>query len=493
MVDGAKHAGETLGGVVGVVARGVPPGLGSYARWEDRLDGQLAQAVMAIQAVKAVAIGAGVETAALPGSLAHDPILLGRRGLRRGSNHAGGIEGGVSNGEEIVVRAYMKPIATLRDPLPSVDLATGEAARAALRALRRHRRAGVRRDRRGRGSRSCWRERCSPSSAATASERHAGGDRRVSQTPREARPGRVCCTVTDGGAMKIKRAAKYGFCSGVRVADIKVKRFARGGGRGAILGQVVHNERVVDEMAGLGVRTVKSMDEVTDGVIVFSAHGVPSSFHAGGAEARPRDPRHHLQVRLRHPPRVAGSARWRRAPRLHRRPRPPRGDRLHARPRSRPLPHRPHRARTRRPSTGRSTRRSRSSTRRRSTPRSTRTSCAPSRDANPRAVRADTICYATKENQDAARALASDPEVDLVLVVGGKHSANTRHLHDICARFKPSYLVQGVEDIDPAWLRGRRLRRPHGWRLDPRLRDRRGRAALARACGGPGRPNFEVS
>ncbi len=131
LVDGAKHAGETLGGVVGVVARGVPPGLGSYAQWEDRLDGQLAQAVMAIQAVKAVAIGAGVETAALPGSRSHDPILPGRHGLRRGSNHAGGIEGGVSNGEEIVVRAFMKPIATLRDPLPSVDLATGEAARAA--------------------------------------------------------------------------------------------------------------------------------------------------------------------------------------------------------------------------------------------------------------------------------------------------------------------------------------------------------------------------
>ncbi|TAM44306.1 MAG: chorismate synthase [Acidobacteria bacterium] len=131
LVDGAKHAGETLGGVVGVVARGVPPGLGSYAQWHDRLDGQLAQAVMAIQAVKAVAIGAGVETAARPGSLSHDPILPGRHGLRRGSNHAGGIEGGVSNGEEIVVRAFMKPIATLRDPLPSVDLATGDAARAA--------------------------------------------------------------------------------------------------------------------------------------------------------------------------------------------------------------------------------------------------------------------------------------------------------------------------------------------------------------------------
>lgn len=130
-IDAAKHAGETLGGVVGVVARCVPPGLGSYARWEERLDGQLAQAVMAVQAVKAVAIGAGIEAASLPGSLAHDAIQPGREGLRRGSNRAGGIEGGVSNGEEVVIRAFMKPIATLREPLPSVDLATGETARAA--------------------------------------------------------------------------------------------------------------------------------------------------------------------------------------------------------------------------------------------------------------------------------------------------------------------------------------------------------------------------
>ena len=130
-IDKAKHAGETLGGVVGVVARGVPPGLGSYARWEERLDGQLAQAVMAVQAVKAVAIGAGIETPSLPGSQAHDPILPGDDGLRRGSNRAGGIEAGVSNGEEVVVRAFMKPISTLREPLPSVDLATGKAARAA--------------------------------------------------------------------------------------------------------------------------------------------------------------------------------------------------------------------------------------------------------------------------------------------------------------------------------------------------------------------------
>jgi len=130
-VDAARHAGETLGGVVGVVARGVPPGLGSYARWEERLDGRLAQAVMAVQAVKAVAIGAGIEAAARPGSKAHDPIVPGRGGLRRSSNHAGGVEAGISNGEEVVLRAFMKPIATLREPLPSVDLATGAAARAA--------------------------------------------------------------------------------------------------------------------------------------------------------------------------------------------------------------------------------------------------------------------------------------------------------------------------------------------------------------------------
>jgi chorismate synthase len=129
-IEEAKHAGETLGGVVGVVARGVPPGLGSFMRWEERLDGQLAHAVMAVQAIKAVAIGAGIESAGLPGSGAHDPIAPGPTGLRRLANRAGGIEGGISNGEEIVVRAFMKPIATLREPLPSVDLATGEASTA---------------------------------------------------------------------------------------------------------------------------------------------------------------------------------------------------------------------------------------------------------------------------------------------------------------------------------------------------------------------------
>ena len=130
-VEEAKHRGETLGGVVGVVARGVPPGLGSYTHWEQRLDGLLAQAVLSVPAVKAVAIGAGLEQAGLFGSQAHDPILLAENGVRRGSNHAGGIEGGVSNGEEIVLRAFMKPIATLRNPLPSVELRTMAPAPAA--------------------------------------------------------------------------------------------------------------------------------------------------------------------------------------------------------------------------------------------------------------------------------------------------------------------------------------------------------------------------
>jgi len=253
--------------------------------------------------------------------------------------------------------------------------------------------------------------------------------------------------------MKIKRAAKYGFCSGVRVADIKVKRFAKGGGRGAILGQVVHNERVVDEMARLGVRTINSMDEVREGVIVFSAHGVPPSLHE---EAKRRgldvldttcrfvydihheaqravasgthlvfvgDPNHREVIgythdlepalfHIVHTVEEAKAVDWSAYPAIR-------------------------------------------------ILYQTTLNAEEYEDvvtiierANANTARADTICYATKENQDAARALASDPEVDLVLVVGGKHSANTRHLHDICARSKPSYLVQDAQDVDPAWLEG---------------------------------------
>jgi 4-hydroxy-3-methylbut-2-enyl diphosphate reductase len=253
--------------------------------------------------------------------------------------------------------------------------------------------------------------------------------------------------------MKIKRAAKYGFCSGVRVADIKVKRFAKGGARGAILGQVVHNERVVEEMAQLGVRTVHALDEVSEPVVVFSAHGVPPSFHH---EAHRRgleildttckfvydihhesqdalsqgahlvfigDPGHREVVgytndldaasyHIVHTVEQARAIDWSGYPAI----RVFYQTTLNAADYEEVARH--------------------------------------IESANPSTRRADTICYATKENQDAARELASDPEVQLVLVVGGKHSANTRHLWEICQRTRPSYLVQGAEDLDPAWLVG---------------------------------------
>src|SRR5205823_12562639 len=114
-------------GVVEVRANGVPPGLGSYASKEDRLDARLAFALMGIQAVKGVEVGDGFALASLRGSEAHDEI---RPGLRRDTNHAGGLEAGISNGEDIVVRAAMKPLPTLMKPLASVDLASGEEAQA---------------------------------------------------------------------------------------------------------------------------------------------------------------------------------------------------------------------------------------------------------------------------------------------------------------------------------------------------------------------------
>jgi chorismate synthase len=129
-VDEARAERDTLGGVVEVRAQGVPPGLGSYATKEERLDARLAAALMGIQAVKGVEIGDGFELAGLRGSEAHDEIVRDERGLHRTTNRAGGIEGGVSNGEEIVVRAAMKPLPTLMQPLASVDLRTGEPGEA---------------------------------------------------------------------------------------------------------------------------------------------------------------------------------------------------------------------------------------------------------------------------------------------------------------------------------------------------------------------------
>ena len=134
-VDKVLRTGDSLGGVFEVVAHGVPPGLGTYAQWDERLDALLAGAVMSLQAVKAVEIGSGVAAAASPGSAVHDEIGYGQpanfTAFTRTRNNAGGIEGGVSNGEEVRVRGYLKPISTLRRPLQSVDFATREPVRAA--------------------------------------------------------------------------------------------------------------------------------------------------------------------------------------------------------------------------------------------------------------------------------------------------------------------------------------------------------------------------
>jgi len=253
--------------------------------------------------------------------------------------------------------------------------------------------------------------------------------------------------------MKIRRAAKYGFCAGVRIADKKVKKFAAEGHRGAILGQVVHNERVVQEMEALGVATVERLDEVAGGTIVFSAHGVPTSFHQRARERGLRildttcpfvydihdeavvalgqgahlvfigDPRHREVIGYTHDldpasyhvlatVEEAERIDWSRYPKvkifyqttLN-------ADEFEEL------------ART-----------------------------IESRGVEVR--RADTICYATKENQEAAHELGRDPAIDLILVVGGKRSANTRHLWEICQRYKPSRLVQGAGDLLPEWFAG---------------------------------------
>lgn len=251
--------------------------------------------------------------------------------------------------------------------------------------------------------------------------------------------------------MKVKRAAKYGFCSGVRIADLKVKRFAAGGGRGAILGQVVHNERVVQEMEDLGVRTVEAIESIQEPTIVFSAHGVPPSFHdrarASGLNILDTTCKFVYDMHRESQDALAAGAHLVFI-----------GDAKH------------------------------------------REVIGYTSDLDPAAYhivstvaaahavdwsqyakikvfyqttlnaeefedvvrtierraanveRADTICYATKQNQDAARALAHDPDVDVIVVIGGSRSANTKHLWEICRESKPSYLVQGADDLDAAWF-----------------------------------------
>ncbi|MBI4852810.1 MAG: chorismate synthase [Acidobacteria bacterium] len=133
-IDKTKESGDTLGGIFEVVAKNIPIGLGSHTQWDLRLDGLLAQSIMAIQAVKAVEIGEGMEGARLAGSKFHDEIGYNKekKHFTRLTNHAGGVEGGISNGEEIRVRGYLKPISTLRKPLQSVDVDTKEISVAAF-------------------------------------------------------------------------------------------------------------------------------------------------------------------------------------------------------------------------------------------------------------------------------------------------------------------------------------------------------------------------
>jgi len=256
--------------------------------------------------------------------------------------------------------------------------------------------------------------------------------------------------------MRVKRAAKYGFCSGVRIADLKVKRFAAGGGRGAILGQVVHNERVVEEMETLGVRTVDEIAAVAEPTIVFSAHGVPPSFHSDATSRGLKvldttckfvydihreskdalaagyhlvfigDPNHREVIGYTHDldPAVYDIVlrisdvekidwtKWDKVKVFYQ----------------------------------------------------TTLNAAEFEDVVQRigqlskqVDRADTICYATKENQDAARELAADPEIDVIVVIGGRKSANTKHLWEICREAKPAYLVQGASDVDPSWFSAARV------------------------------------
>jgi 4-hydroxy-3-methylbut-2-enyl diphosphate reductase len=255
--------------------------------------------------------------------------------------------------------------------------------------------------------------------------------------------------------VKVKRAAKYGFCAGVRIADQKVKKFAAQGNSGHILGQVVHNERVVDEMDRLGVHTVHELGEITSGTVVFSAHGVPPSFHERARRQGLRildttcpfvydihdeasralaegahlvfvgDPRHREVVGYTHDldpdtyhvlETVAQAEKidWSLYPKV----------RIFYQ-----------------------------------TTLNADDFEELARYIESRVVearRADTICYATKQNQEAAHELGRDAEVDLLLVVGGTRSANTRHLWEICRRYKPSYLIQGAADLDPAWFAGAR-------------------------------------
>jgi len=254
-------------------------------------------------------------------------------------------------------------------------------------------------------------------------------------------------------SMKVKRAAKYGFCSGVRIADLKVKRFAAAGGRGAILGQVVHNERVVEEMERLGVRTIHDIAAAEEPTIVFSAHGVPPSFHdaAKGRGLQVLDTTCKFVYDIHRESKQALAAGFHLVFIGDPKHREVIGYTHDLEPRSYHIVSKMDEAQSI----------DWSAYARIKIFYQTTLNAEDFEDVvrtiEQRASgveRGDTICYATKENQDAARVLADDPEVDVIIVIGGTKSANTKHLWEICREAKRSYLVQGAADIEREWLTG---------------------------------------
>ena len=254
------------------------------------------------------------------------------------------------------------------------------------------------------------------------------------------------------GPLTLRRAEKYGFCAGVRIADRTVRQLAAGGRRGQILGQLVHNERVVSDLVQLGFGTADALDEVENGTIVFSAHGVPPSFHRQALERGllvvdttcpfvydvHEEARQALEAGCHLV--FIGDRRHREVIGYTRDLDPEAYDVVLTEADVARLDFERH------PKVKIFYQTTLNSEEYEQVARTIEARAA-------EAERADTICYATKENQDAARALAADPEIDCIVVVGGRHSANTRHLWEICREIEPrSHLVHDSGDLRRTWF-----------------------------------------
>lgn len=254
------------------------------------------------------------------------------------------------------------------------------------------------------------------------------------------------------GPLTLRRAEKYGFCAGVRIADRTVRQLAAGGRRGQILGQLVHNERVVSDLVQLGFGTADALDEVENGTIVFSAHGVPPSFHRRALERGllvvdttcpfvydvHEEARQALEAGCHLV--FIGDARHREVIGYTRDLDPEAYDVVLTAADVARIDFERH------PKVRIFYQTTLNSEEYEQVARTIEARAA-------EAARADTICYATKENQDAARALAADPDIDCVVVVGGRHSANTRHLWEICREIEPrSHLVHDSSDLRRTWF-----------------------------------------